>query len=151
MSRSDAWNRHDDDTLVEIVLSNIENGHTQLDAFEQAALQLSRTASACGFRWNSKLRHDNADKVVSAKAKRLEARRNKGKANTNDTKDNRIVLSRSRIQEQHKERQFNITGVSETELWVLVKLMYRQKVTEQEYDVVKGISDDMYSALLGRG
>ena len=54
--RKDQWTITDDEKLAEIVISNVQNGRTQLEAFEQAAQQLNRTKQACGFRWNKTLR-----------------------------------------------------------------------------------------------
>lgn len=54
--RKDQWTIEDDEKLAEIVIHNVQNGRTQLEAFEQAASALNRTKQACGFRWNKTLR-----------------------------------------------------------------------------------------------
>lgn len=54
--RKDQWTLEDDETLANIVISFVQNGKTQLEAFQQAAEQLNRTKQACGFRWNKTLR-----------------------------------------------------------------------------------------------
>ena len=54
--RKDQWTIEDDEKLAEIVIHNVQNGRTQLEAFEQAAQVLNRTKQACGFRWNKTLR-----------------------------------------------------------------------------------------------
>ncbi|MEG0259850.1 MAG: transcriptional regulator [Lysinibacillus sp.] len=54
--RKDQWTKEDDERLAEIVLRNVQNGKTQLEAFELAAEELGRTKQACGFRWNKTLR-----------------------------------------------------------------------------------------------
>ncbi len=54
--RKDQWTVSDDEKLAEIVISYVQNGKTQLEAFEEAAQQLGRTKQACGFRWNKTLR-----------------------------------------------------------------------------------------------
>lgn len=54
--RKDQWTVADDEKLAEIVLQYVQNGRTQLEAFEQAAIILNRTKQACGFRWNKTLR-----------------------------------------------------------------------------------------------
>ncbi|WP_240375157.1 RsfA family transcriptional regulator [Bacillus piscicola] len=56
ISRQDAWSDDDDITLAEIVLRHVREGSTQLAAFEEASQKLSRTAAACGFRWNACIR-----------------------------------------------------------------------------------------------
>ncbi|MEK4385013.1 transcriptional regulator [Solibacillus sp. FSL W7-1436] len=54
--RKDQWTIADDEKLAEIVIQTVQNGRTQLEAFEQAAQELNRTKQACGFRWNKTLR-----------------------------------------------------------------------------------------------
>jgi len=54
--RKDQWTPKDDERLAEIVIQYVQNGKTQLEAFEQAAQVLQRTKQACGFRWNKTLR-----------------------------------------------------------------------------------------------
>lgn len=56
VSRQDAWSADDDIILAEIVLRHVREGSTQLAAFEEAGRKLSRTAAACGFRWNACIR-----------------------------------------------------------------------------------------------
>lgn len=54
--RKDQWTADDDEKLAEIVISAVQNGKTQLEAFAEAASALNRTKQACGFRWNKTLR-----------------------------------------------------------------------------------------------
>ena len=68
--RHDMWTEEADRRLVDIVLSAIQSGGTQLSAFEQAGRQLGRTASACGFRWNGQLRHHHRMQIEQAKQDR---------------------------------------------------------------------------------
>ncbi|RSL31324.1 RsfA family transcriptional regulator [Salibacterium salarium] len=56
LSRQDAWSADDDIMLAEIVLRHVREGSTQLSAFQEAGQKLSRTAAACGFRWNACIR-----------------------------------------------------------------------------------------------
>ncbi|WP_051302137.1 hypothetical protein [Salibacterium aidingense] len=56
LSRQDAWSADEDITLAEIVLRHVREGSTQLSAFQEAGEKLSRTAAACGFRWNACIR-----------------------------------------------------------------------------------------------
>lgn len=55
--RKDQWTGADDERLAEIVIQTVQNGRTQLEAFEEASIVLNRTKQACGFRWNKTLRH----------------------------------------------------------------------------------------------
>ncbi|MFT8871451.1 MAG: hypothetical protein ABF868_04060 [Sporolactobacillus sp.] len=72
--RQDAWSDADDARLAETVLSHIQKGSTQLAGFAEAGQLLSRTAAACGFRWNSLIRKRHAAAIAEAKALRRTAR-----------------------------------------------------------------------------
>lgn len=69
-SRQDAWNREEDLVLAEVVLRHIREGSTQLAAFEEVGERLSRTAAACGFRWNSLVRKRYQSAITLAKKQR---------------------------------------------------------------------------------
>jgi RsfA family transcription factor len=69
-ARQDAWTKDEDIVLAEIVLRYIRNGKTQLEAFKQAAKSLSRTSSACGFRWNAAIRKQHLEAIEIAKNQR---------------------------------------------------------------------------------
>jgi|SRR5690625_3439224 len=70
--RQDAWTDDEDIKLAEIVLNYIRNGRTQLEAFKYAGDILSRTAAACGFRWNATLRKQYEEAIKLAKEKQKE-------------------------------------------------------------------------------
>jgi prespore-specific regulator len=69
-SRQDAWSKEEDADLAEVVLSHIREGSTQLKAFEEIGRKISRTPSACGFRWNSYLRKQYKADIELAKKER---------------------------------------------------------------------------------
>lgn len=71
-TRQDAWTGEEDELLANVVLSNIRTGGTQLKAFEEVGKQLSRTASACGFRWNACVRRQYKEEIIKAKTQRKE-------------------------------------------------------------------------------
>ncbi|KIY21309.1 MULTISPECIES: RsfA family transcriptional regulator [Mesobacillus] len=73
LTRQDAWSQDEDLLLAEVVLRNIREGGTQLKAFEEVGKQLSRTAAACGFRWNSYVRKQYKSGIELAKKQRKEA------------------------------------------------------------------------------
>lgn len=77
--RQDAWSQTEDNRLAEIILKHIESGSTQLAGFAEAAPILSRTAAACGFRWNSAVRRQFDQKLSEAKQKRKVLKASKGK------------------------------------------------------------------------
>lgn len=70
MARKINWSTKDDNILAETVLNCIQNGKTQLIAFEEAAEKLNRTAAACGFRWNSTVRKYNEEQLKKYKKNR---------------------------------------------------------------------------------
>ncbi|MFD2613181.1 hypothetical protein [Paenibacillus gansuensis] len=65
MKRKNIWSTEDDKQLTEIVFRYLRNRSTQLKAFEEAAELLGRTKAACGFRWNSFLRTQHAETLVT--------------------------------------------------------------------------------------
>ncbi|GEN86601.1 MULTISPECIES: Myb-like DNA-binding domain-containing protein [Oceanobacillus] len=69
-TRQDAWTEEEDRLLADTVLQCIQEGRTQLEAFKEVAEKLSRTAAACGFRWNAKIRKQCQEQVQAAKEKR---------------------------------------------------------------------------------
>jgi prespore-specific regulator len=75
-NRQDAWSQDEDLLLAEVVLRNIREGGTQLQAFEEVGKQLSRTAAACGFRWNSYVRKQYKSGIEIAKKQRKELKKN---------------------------------------------------------------------------
>lgn len=70
VNRQDAWTDDDDLLLAEVILRHIRDGSTQLNAFEEVGEKLSRTAAACGFRWNSVVRKRYEAAIEIAKAQR---------------------------------------------------------------------------------
>ena len=52
------------------MLRHIRDGSTQLAAFEEVGQKLSRTAAACGFRWNSAVRKQYKSAIEIAKKQR---------------------------------------------------------------------------------
>ena len=73
--RQDAWTQEEDLLLAEVVLRYIREGGTQLQAFEEVGQLLSRTAAACGFRWNSYVRKQYKEEIELAKKQRKERKK----------------------------------------------------------------------------
>ncbi|KKB73853.1 MULTISPECIES: sporulation-specific transcriptional regulator GerR [Bacillus] len=78
VTRQDAWTQDEDILLAEVVLRHIREGGTQLSAFEEVGKALSRTAAACGFRWNSFVRKQYQSGIELAKKQRKELRKKIG-------------------------------------------------------------------------
>ena len=58
------------------MLRHIREGGTQLQAFEEVGKKLSRTAAACGFRWNSSIRKQYKSGIEVAKKQRKAIKKN---------------------------------------------------------------------------
>src|SRR4051812_29935039 len=65
--RQDAWSEEEDRLLAETVISHIQTGKTQLEAFKEISDKLSRTKAACGFRWNALIRKQYEKEIETAK------------------------------------------------------------------------------------
>ena len=76
LTRQDAWTQDEDLLLAEVVLRHIREGGTQLQAFEEVGKKLSRTAAACGFRWNSSIRKQYKSGIEVAKKQRKAIKKN---------------------------------------------------------------------------
>ncbi|MGC4375530.1 RsfA family transcriptional regulator [Fictibacillus sp. Mic-4] len=100
--RQDAWSQDEDLLLAEVVLRHIREGSTQLAAFEEVGEKLSRTAAACGFRWNSLIRKQYESAITIAKKQRKE--RNKEKALKNESQED------SSKQTQVKRDEYVVAG-----------------------------------------
>lgn len=75
--RQDAWTNDEDLVLAEVALRHIREDSTQLAAFEEVGERLSRTAAACGFRWNSSIRKKYEAAIVIAKKQRKNLKKTK--------------------------------------------------------------------------
>ncbi len=74
-SRQDGWTEDEDSYLAEVVLRHIKEGSTQLKAFEEVGKGVTRTAAACGFRWNSFVRKQFKQEIEAAKKLRKEIKK----------------------------------------------------------------------------
>ncbi|WP_339193943.1 RsfA family transcriptional regulator [Paenibacillus sp. FSL P4-0176] len=74
MVRKDNWTADDDQLLATTILTNIASGKTQLSAFTDVGEKLSRTSAACGFRWNSNVRHKYKEAIANAKTEKLNSK-----------------------------------------------------------------------------
>ncbi|MGJ7910573.1 RsfA family transcriptional regulator [Neobacillus sp. LXY-1] len=82
-TRQDAWSQDEDLLLAEVVLRQIREGGTQLQAFEEVGKQLTRTAAACGFRWNSYVRKQYKSGIELAKKQRKELKKQQPSSRNN--------------------------------------------------------------------
>ncbi|WP_113927408.1 RsfA family transcriptional regulator [Bacillus sp. P14.5] len=90
-NRQDAWSQDEDLLLAEVVLRHIREGGTQLQAFEEVGRKLSRTAAACGFRWNSFVRKQYKSGIELAKRQRKENKKHSVPAEQPEPEQNERV------------------------------------------------------------
>ncbi|WP_429738684.1 RsfA family transcriptional regulator [Bacillus smithii] len=91
--RQDAWTQDEDVLLAEVVLRHIRDGSTQLKAFEEVGKKLSRTAAACGFRWNSYVRKQYQSGIELAKKQRKQVKKEflqENEAGTNSLENSKL-------------------------------------------------------------
>ncbi|MFC0271179.1 sporulation-specific transcriptional regulator GerR [Metabacillus herbersteinensis] len=92
-TRQDAWTQDEDLLLAEVVLRHIRDGGTQLAAFEEVGRKLSRTAAACGFRWNSHVRKQYKTGIELAKKQRKEGRKQPVQSNVENEPELKIEVA----------------------------------------------------------
>ncbi|WP_421380082.1 hypothetical protein ACOJQI_17020 [Bacillus salacetis] len=58
VERKKKWSQEEEKIVTNTVLEFLQEGKTQKEAFEEAALSIGRTPGACSFRWNNKLKKE---------------------------------------------------------------------------------------------
>ncbi|KHE71807.1 RsfA family transcriptional regulator [Halobacillus sp. BBL2006] len=105
--RQDAWKEDEDLLLAKTVLKYIQEGKTQLEAFQEVAEKLRRTPAACGFRWNATVRKDYHEEIQLAKQNRKEKRT----IYTSTTEDSPMSLDAAiSFLKEMKVKQFEDSG-----------------------------------------
>lgn len=121
--RQDAWTKDEDLLLAEVVLRHIREGSTQLKAFEEVGKKLSRTAAACGFRWNSSVRKQYKTGIELAKRQRKEL-----KKKSQDVFDSNQVDGEKKI----KGNEAELNGIFSIEQ--VISFLQRLKEKEIQFD-----------------
>ncbi|AWI12057.1 RsfA family transcriptional regulator [Caldibacillus sp. 210928-DFI.2.22] len=121
--RQDAWTKDEDLLLAEVVLRHIREGSTQLKAFEEVGKKLSRTAAACGFRWNSSVRKQYKTGIELAKRQRKEL-----KKKSQDVFDSHQVDGEKKI----KGNEAELNGILSIEQ--VISFLQRLKEKEIQFD-----------------
>lgn len=133
--RQDAWTIEEDTLLAEIVLRHIRQGQTQLEAFTNAAHTLSRTAAACGFRWNASLRKQYEGAIDVAKQTRLEQKKevvSTKEGNGPHTIDETITML-EKLKSFVSNEQHHIDGASLKQIEHLQKENHRLRLEVKRY------------------
>lgn len=148
------WSSADDAHLADLVLTYIRNGKTQLQAFEDIGEILGRTSAACGFRWNSKVRHQFVDHVKDAKM-----HRNIIKHEKTASVNNRIVSSLNmkvvleflkQLKQEYSELESNVKQLrldldSKKQELAELRIQNKELSMKRSFD---RINDEDYQALL---
>lgn len=134
-TRQDSWTKEEDILLAEIVLTHIREGGTQLQAFEEVGKQLSRTSSACGFRWNANVRKMYRTEIELAKQQR--------KMGAGDTDSNNLSYMKGlSTPKQNDEPLLEFDRLIE-QLRVLYEISYTSKNSKQDNLIIKNLSDQV--------
>ncbi|MCX8046098.1 MAG: RsfA family transcriptional regulator [Anoxybacillus gonensis] len=139
MMRQDAWTEEEDMLLAETVLAFVREGGTQLRAFEEVGKKLSRTAAACGFRWNAYVRKKYEQELELAKQQRKKKKEPHPPERDMTLQD---VISFLQTLQQRGEGQQEIERLRE-QVWTLQKekeaLEKQLQAVQQEYQAVMHI------------
>src|SRR3954471_7705230 len=130
ITRQDAWTQDEDLLLAEVVLRHIREGGTQLQAFEEVGKRLSRTAAACGFRWNSSIRKQYKSGIELAKKQRKEV-----KKSAVETVDNveELEFSFAPIGKTDEDSASVIQELAFEDLLVYLNKLYDQAQSSTDY------------------
>lgn len=162
-TRQDAWNQDEDLLLAEVVLRHIREGSTQLSAFEEVGRKLSRTAAACGFRWNSHVRKAYKTGIELAKKQRKEFKKQSidvkddiPKESSNHQIENKITIQEviTFLQQFDKSQEANLSMIEQENknLKITVaKLQEELAALQQENTTLKNnlqVIEEDYKALI---
>jgi hypothetical protein len=131
-TRQDAWTQDEDLLLAEVVLRSIREGGTQLQAFEEVGKKLSRTAAACGFRWNSTIRKQYKTGIELAKKQRKEIKKN----SESEPKEQEFTIESSFIPNKETEgpSQMVEEEIIFEEILVYLNKLYERSQGLKEYE-----------------
>lgn len=164
-TRQDAWNQDEDLLLAEVVLRHIREGSTQLQAFEEVGRKLSRTAAACGFRWNSYVRKQYKAGIELAKKQRKEYKKQAleveeydipPKESINNTIDNKITIQEviTFLERFDKSQEANLSTIEQENKHLkdtIAKIKEELSVLQQENETLKNnlqVIEEDYKALI---
>jgi prespore-specific regulator len=132
------WTAEEDQLLSETVLHTISQGGTQLTAFSDVGKKISRTAGACGFRWNAVLRSQNPTSYSEAKKKRVYTQLEKKRKSKVETFSEAIELLKRTEQawvKQQKEISRLTQSISQTKQKVNTIRQENQKCKQENNSV----------------
>lgn len=127
------WRSEEDQLLKETVLRTIQNGGTQLKAFEEVGKKLGRTPGACGFRWNAVLRQMDPVSYQEAKRKRVYRQLKRNKELPIDSFAQVIQL----LEKVEKDREKLKSRIEELKQNLLKKKEVYQRLKEENQELKK--------------
>ncbi|WP_374721967.1 RsfA family transcriptional regulator [Peribacillus tepidiphilus] len=130
ITRQDAWSQDEDLLLAEVVLRHIREGSTQLVAFEEVGKKLSRTAAACGFRWNSFVRKQYKTGIELAKKHRKE---NKKRVEISNVKQSELKDEMIPIPKENNDHPF------QTDISIKEVVAYLQSIESKNNEFIQTI------------
>ncbi|WP_042356354.1 RsfA family transcriptional regulator [Bacillus rubiinfantis] len=133
-TRQDAWSPDEDLLLAEIVLRHIREGGTQLQAFEEVGKQLTRTAAACGFRWNSYVRKQYQSAIELAKKQRKEMKLQ----SPEDEQNTNVVIEQAKSNIATRERDEENSPFSFSALMKFLQELYRKAELQTAIEEERG-------------
>lgn len=143
-TRQDAWSQDEDLLLAEVVLRFIREGGTQLQAFEEVGKRLSRTAAACGFRWNSYVRKQYKSGIELAKKQRKDL---KNQSAVSGSQPQPPVLNSTTYSEEMENDELNFQAV----IHFLHRLNKKAEISasiqedkEKSYEQIKELEKQTY-------
>ncbi|RSD28124.1 RsfA family transcriptional regulator [Mesobacillus subterraneus] len=147
LTRQDAWSQDEDLLLAEVVLRNIREGGTQLKAFEEVGKQLSRTAAACGFRWNSYVRKQYKSGIELAKKQRKEAKKQgKSQSRAEDAQVPAAEAANPSPEPQSQQPGLSIDAVKQylDELYEKAGSADSQETLDEHKEKIRGLEKQIY-------
>lgn len=132
-TRIDAWDDEKDKLLLDTVLNHIRTGSTQLKAFEEVGEKLSKTAAACGFRWNSYVRKNHKEEIEQAK-------KDKTKQNKKNDNKSQAPVEETPAPAAEQTQTEPSKGKPSRRLSVLVNI---KSQTEQLLELVGQLEEDL--------
>ncbi|MBB6443731.1 RsfA family transcriptional regulator [Bacillus benzoevorans] len=147
-TRQDAWTRDEDLLLAEVVLRYIREGGTQLQAFEEVGKKLSRTAAACGFRWNSAIRKQYKSGIELAKKQRKEGKKRPAaeKEFTCDETEDSLYTAEGNAVPAIQHAAPIAKELSFEELLSYINKLYDQALDSSEYqEIISKYETEIYS------
>ncbi len=147
-TRQDAWTRDEDLLLAEVVLRYIREGGTQLQAFEEVGKKLSRTAAACGFRWNSSIRKQYKSGIELAKKQRKEGKKRPAaeKELSCDETEDSLSFHEESIRSSVQHAAQTTKDLSFDELLSFLHKLYAKAHDSAEYqEIISKYESELYS------